>query len=150
MSLYRLKYKICNNPITCPVQSNSSNHLTFWMDRLRRCGKNVNKHSRKNSKEIVCITKNMELIMHLREVHGSTYILAEGLSPSGLSFCHLYGFCAVSKAQASDKTRFPAQDVTWIRKLYKKPLEHCLRLVVLIYKRAVTDQQRLTLQKSIA
>ena len=117
-----IKYKICNKPITCPVQSDSSKHLTFWMDRLRRCGKNVNKHSRKNSKEIVCITKNMELIMHLREVHGSTYILAEGLSPSGLSFCHLYGFCAVSKAQASDKTSFPAQYVTWIRKLYKNPL----------------------------
>lgn len=48
-----------------------------------------------------------DLILHLSGEHGSTYILAEGLSPSGLSFCHLYGFWAVSKAQASDKTRFP-------------------------------------------
>jgi hypothetical protein len=56
--------------------------------------------------------------MDLFEVHESTYILAEGLSPSGLSFCHLYGFCAVSKAQASDKTRFPVpEDASWAQQI---------------------------------
>lgn len=85
---------------------------------------NANKHSKKNSKKISCITKSMKFIIHLPEANGSTYILAEGLSPSGLSFCHLYGFCAVSKAQASDKTRFPAQDGTWFQKLIQGTTYH--------------------------
>lgn len=39
-----------------------------------------------------------------------THILAEGLSPSGLSLCHAYGFWAVSKAQASESTLLPANN----------------------------------------
>lgn len=41
---------------------------------------------------------------------GDTHILAEGLSPPGLSLTQTYGFCAVSKAQASDRTLFPTNE----------------------------------------